>query len=131
MWLSKNLCLLLCYMFWLPLKSCKGQGNGFDFSNNRLLIASNGDKSSTELADYFYQHLNKRINKQSEFSLKRTDDLQKLEPENILYFELVPDLEADYEIINESGKLSVFGKTKATMRWLSYALISRFGDFIP
>ncbi|WP_170114486.1 DUF4838 domain-containing protein [Sphingobacterium faecium] len=120
--------VIILFIFFHLLNSCIGKGNGFDFSSKYLLIASNGDKRSMEAADYFYHHLLKRKFAHDELMVHRSDERQGQESHVIIYFEVVPDLESDYEIINETGRLALFAKHRSTLRWLSYLLLEKLGQ---
>ncbi len=110
--------------------SCIGKGKpAFDFSKHDFLISSNGDKWSADAADYLYNHLLKRVQKDGTFQITRSDDTNREYKGETVYLEIVPDLADDYEIKNEEGRLSIFGKDKATMVWLSYMLIDRMAAF--
>lgn len=104
-------------------------GTTFDFSKDSITIASNGDKKSIEAADYFLKHLNKRNIATTKYNISRSDDINPLAKDNIIYFEVVPDLACDYEIINENRRLSIFARDKSIFTWLSYMLIDKIGDF--
>lgn len=118
--------LVLLLMFSL-LISC--EANTFDFSRNRMIVVSNGDKKSAKAADYFYNHLHKRIIDNDKFVLNRTDEISTKEDKTEIYFELVEDLATDYEIINEKARLSIIAKDQSTLRWLSYLLIDYLSGF--
>ena len=100
----------------------------FDFRGSKFLVISNGDKLSSKTADYFYDHINKRIVDHTAISFVRTDASGEQGVKQI-YFELVPDLDADYEILNESDRISFFAQNIKTLHWLSYMLINRFANY--
>ena len=114
-------------MFSLLSSSCKAAT--FDFATSQLLILSNGDKESAQAADYLFGHLDKRNTDRSKFRIQRSDTNLEEFRGGIVYVEIVEDLESDYEIINEEGRLSLFGRNRAVLRWLSYMLIDRLGDY--
>lgn len=118
---------MLVLFFCLLNNSCRAES--FDFSSPCVFIVSNGDKQSAAAADYLFNHLNrKNINKDA-FTVLRSDD-PNFDIEGVtLYLEVVPDLEYDYEIINRKEQLSLFGKDRATLRWLSYMLIDHLSNF--
>lgn len=113
---------LLCFF-----SSCKG--GQFDFSTSQLLIISNGDKLSEGAADYLLRHINNR--KKGKLSIQRSDKSPDNFKGGIIYVEVVPDLAYDYEIRNEKDKLSLFGKDKAVLQWLTYMLIDHLNEFQP
>jgi len=118
------LILILC----LPiLSSCKA--GAFDFGVEKILILSNGDKESAVAADYLYKHVEKRNLNKKKFEVRRSDLAEVRNNEGTIYIEIVPDLEFDYEIVNEGGKLSIFAKDKSTLKWLSYMLIEYLGNY--
>lgn len=120
--------VIILFLFFFPFMSnCQDKSSGFNFSKDHFLIASNGDKESAEAADYFYRHLVKRRKKQNTVTFQRSDTQNNASTGNMIYFEVVPDLKYDYEIVNEKGKLSFFAKERATLRWLSYLLIDKLG----
>lgn len=112
----------------LLVVSCEGRASTFDFASAQLVIASNGDRRSSEAADYLYHHLKKRVRNETVFHLERSDQM-KDQHVNTLYLELVPDLTFDYEIRNEEGRLAIFGREQATLRWISYLLIDHLSNF--
>ncbi|MFD2555195.1 DUF4838 domain-containing protein [Sphingobacterium tabacisoli] len=114
-------------IFCLLSSSCKART--FDFATPRLLILSNGDKESIQAADYLFQHLDKRNTEKAVLQIKRSDTVVEGFEGGIVYVEIVEDLGNDYEIINEEGRLSLFGRDRAILRWLSYMLIDRLGDY--
>jgi hypothetical protein len=95
----------------------------FDFSEHRFMIISNGDRQSAISADYLFQQMDRRNMDKQDLELLRSDANSSSFGGSIIYVELVPDLEPDYRIVNEKGRLSIFGKDTATLRWLSYQLI--------
>lgn len=109
--------------------SCKGKEPLFDFSQRNFVISSNGDKWSSDVADYLYNHLSKRTKNGTDFHLKRSDDTIRAFNSATIYMEIVPDLADDYTLKNEKHTLSVFAKDKATMVWLSYMLIDKMAEF--
>lgn len=111
--------------------SCIGQVQDFDFGAPDYYIVSNGDKGSTEMADYLFLHLSKRIVKKEGLRVLRSDSEESVSTGNTIYIELVPDLTSDYEIRNEAEKLSLFVKDKRTAKWLTYMLIDRIADEHP
>lgn len=113
-------------LFCLLSSSC--QGRDFDFATQQLLIISNGDKESARAADYLFRHLDKRNSERTIFQVDRSDVYSKEFKGGIVYVEIVGDLESDYEIVNEYGRLSLFGRDPGILRWLSYMLIDRLGD---
>jgi len=120
---------ILLSMFLLYTSCIGNDEQAFDFSNRGFLITSNGDRRSAEAADYLYNHLLKRIREGGNFQIARSDDVALEHKEAIVYLEIVPDLGADYEIKNEENRLSIFGRDKETMVWLSYMLIDRIALF--
>lgn len=108
---------------------CTGQKSIFDFSSENFLILSNGDKLSANAADYLFDHLCRRILKDSKLRIDRDDEVNNYYKGEIIYVEIVPDLLNDYQIKNEKGKLSIFAKNKKVMLWLSYMLIDRMSNF--
>ncbi len=116
------LVLFLCFT------SCKGQNAAFDFSERQLMISSNGDKASAEAADYLFKHLSKRAEEASSQFLRADQVAAKFSGSKV-YMEVVPDLKHDYEIRNEAHQLSMFGKSKETLQWLSYMLISHLAEY--
>lgn len=116
-------------LLFITLLSASCQGGDIDFAKSNLIIASNGDKESIVVADYFYKHLNSRNKNKASFRLTRSDAINGTSKGNIVYFELVPDLDSDYEFINEGNKLSVFARNRHTFRWLSYMLIDHIAGF--
>lgn len=114
-------------VFTLLFSSCKAET--FDFATSQLLILSNGDKESVQAADYLFRHLDKRNTDRAGFSVHRSDTPFEEFKGGIIYVEIVEDLESDYEIVNEDGRLSLFGRNRAVLRWLSYMLIDRLGDY--
>ncbi len=104
---------------------CTIQAEEFDFSVPNVIIVSNGDKQSAKSADYFFNHLSKRNRDTNSFRISRSDESLKSYDGNIIYFEIVPDLQFDYEVINKKGELSLFAKDVTTLKWLSYMLIDR------
>jgi len=113
---------LLCFF-----SSCKG--GQFDFSASTIVIISNGDKLSEGAADYLFRHMNNR--KKGALNIQRSDSSPDNFTGGIIYVEVVPDLAYDYEIKNEEGRLSLFGKDKAVLQWLTYMLIGRLSDAQP
>ncbi|WFB63667.1 DUF4838 domain-containing protein [Sphingobacterium sp. WM] len=109
--------------------SSKGQSKLLKFPDQKVIILSNGDDASTEVADYLYQHLTKR-NKEDKTSILRADNANPNDKSNLIYLELVADLNFDYEINNIPGKLSLFAKDRETMIWLIYELITQLGEEI-
>jgi hypothetical protein len=101
----------------------------YDFSQSNLLVRSNGDKESTESADYFFYHMNKRNTNVNSFHVQRSDDTKERFFGGVIYFEIVPDLTCDYEIVNSAKQLSLFAKDKQILKWLSYQLIDKLGQF--
>jgi len=108
--------------------SCEGRASTFDFASPELVIASNGDRKSSEAADYLYHHLKKRVQNETAFHLQRSDQMED-QHGSTLYLELVPDLTFDYEIRNEKRRLAIFGREQATLRWISYLLIDHLSNF--
>lgn len=121
--------IIILFLFFHLFNSCESKG--FDFSSTQLLIASNGDKESSEAADYFHQHLMKRNVSNNGLWIERSDVQRKPASGTIIYFEVVPDLGSDYEIINEERKLSLFAQDRSTLRWLSYLLMDKLGNEHP
>ncbi len=113
----------------ISLMSVSCHGQSFDFSAQRILIISNGDKESVEAADYLYRHLDKRNRDKGQFQITRSDVASDGFTGAILYVEVVTDLSSDYEIKNEGGQLSLFGKNRSTLRWLAYMLIDKLADY--
>lgn len=105
---------------------CKGQS--YDFSVSDMVIISNGDRDSEKIADYFYHHLRKRTPEHGSLHLNRSDKVEDGFSGNTIYFELVRDLDHDYEIRNDKNRLSIFGKSETTLKWLVYALIDRMAE---
>lgn len=114
-------------LFSLLSSGCKGES--FDFAAQRLLVLSNGDKESVQAADYLFQHLQKRNTAQTVFQVKRSDSLIESLKGVVIYIEVVEDLQSDYEIVNEYGRLSLFGKNRSILRWLTYMLIDKLGEY--
>lgn len=119
--------LFYLFVFSISYSSCKSQT--IDFRENHILIASNGDNTSMGLADYFYNHLNKRNKNKEKLRITRSDNVNSLERCNIIYFEYVADLDADYELVNTGNKLSIYSQQKSTIKWLSYMLIDHISNF--
>lgn len=118
----------ILFILQILLLSCAGEASTFKFESPQLTIASNGDKSSRNAADYLYYHLKKRIQNRTAFQVKRSDQIN-LQGANTVYLELVSDLDSDYEIRNEKDRLSIFGREYATLCWISYLLIDHFSNF--
>lgn len=112
-------------LFTLFSYSC--QSKDFDFKGPKFVIVSNGDKFSAKAADYFFNHIQNRILDKGSVQFIRTDERVDY-PDGVIYFELVPDLDADYEIFNEEGKLSIFAKDNKSLNWLSYMLINKLAE---
>lgn len=127
MWRFKIIGIILSIL--MLFGNCTGKEAAFDFSKHDFLISSNGDKSSVEAADYLYNHLLKRTRKDEAFQIIRQDNAVDEYKGATIYLEIVPDLAYDYEIRNDENRLSVFGKDKAIMVWLSYMLIDRMAAF--
>lgn len=110
---------LLFYLFGTSIS----QAEGFDFSDNKLLVLSNGDAASLEAAKYFFYHLDKRNLNKEKLAIAYTEQEDSSFERSKIYIEIVPDLDCDYEIINAKGQLSIYGKDRAVLRWISYMLI--------
>ncbi|KKO89236.1 hypothetical protein AAW12_24315 [Sphingobacterium sp. Ag1] len=119
------------FLFFLVLfpmiLSCKDRQ--FDFAQRRLLITSNGDKESSTSADYLYQHIFQRRKADQGFEILRSDSVQAGFIGGIIYLEIVPDLKYDYVIENGENRISIYGRDKVTLKWLSYMLIDHFAKF--
>ncbi|TYP87827.1 uncharacterized protein DUF4838 [Sphingobacterium allocomposti] len=123
--------LLLVLWLFPALCCCRGEASPFDFSLRQLLIISNGDRESSAAADYLYQHLDKRNKDRSVLIVYRSDQQRPDFDGATVYMEVVADLVCDYQIINEERKLSIYGKNKGILKWLSYMLIDRLGAYHP
>lgn len=121
---SFSFAILICVLIF-----CNCKAESFDFSENQLQVISNGDKQSAEIADYFFYHLNKRNLNKDKYHVVRTDEDRSSVKGNRVYFEIVPDLKNDYQIVNQNGSLSFFGKDKAVLKWLSYMLIDKLSKY--
>lgn len=122
--------LIVILLFTLPLSgSCGKRESGFDFSQHDLTIVSNGDGWSADAADYLYMHLSKRIGENKSPQLQRRDHAVETFKGGVVYMEIVPDLEHDYQVKNEIGTLSLFARNRETMVWLSYMLIDYISRF--
>lgn len=116
--------LLIC--FFCPSSS---NAEGFNFLDNKLLILSNGDAASLEAAKYFFYHVDKRNLNKNKFEIVYAEEQKSNFVGSKIYVEIVPDLDCDYEIVNEKGQLSLFGKDRAVLRWLSYMLIDYMASY--
>jgi len=111
------------------LISLNGLAEEFDFANKRMQIVSNGDKNSATSADYFYNHLNKRLKHNADLQVFRTDQITTNNTGITIYMEIVSDLNCDYEIVNTTNRLSIFAKNTAVLKWLSYMLIDKLSSY--
>lgn len=111
------------------LGSCHQKEIGFDFSQHRFVIVSNGDVLSAAAADYLYRHFSKRIGQEKTLQIRRADEEVDSFQGGVVYVEIVPDLLHDYQIKNEKAILSLFARDRKTMIWLSYMLIDYIGRF--
>lgn len=129
MYLSKWSIPLFSFFALTSCTSSKGQGKLLNFPDQKVIILSNGDDASIEVADYLFQHLTNR-NKKDKVSILRYDNPNPNDKSNLIYLELAADLKFDYEINNIPGKLSLFAKDRETMIWLIYELITQLGEEI-
>lgn len=108
---------------------CSCSAKDFNFGAQRIYILSNGDTESEAAADYLYNHLNKRNVNKNTFDIRRSNDEDFATMSSTVYLEVVPDLKYDYEIVNTKDQLTIFGKDKAILRWLSYMLIDHWSEY--
>lgn len=117
--------LILCPLY----LSCKQKG--IDFSGTEFLITSNGDEESSTAADYLYRHISGRAKAAKGLHIIRSDKSLDNYTGGRIYLEIVPDLKHDYEIKTEVNGISIFGRDRSVLKWLSYMLIDHISKFQP